>query len=89
MGRPHLGRAGRTVTASVKISPMEAASLVEKYGSVSSGLRALLDGGPAPTTRCRIHKSWSEPVETVAYGMRTTTKTCTDCGYASITNSPL
>lgn len=89
MGRPALGRAGRTVTASVKITPLEAASLIEKHGSVSNGLRALIDGGPPPTARCRIHKSWSEPQVTVAYGMRTTTKTCIDCGYTSITNTPV
>lgn len=91
MGRPHLGRSGRTITASVKISPLEAATLVEKSGSVSAGLRALLDGGAMPTTpkRCRIHKVWSDPNITVAYGMRTTTKTCIECGYASITNTPV
>lgn len=89
MGRPNLGRAGRTVTASVKITPFEAQTLVEAHGTVSNGLRALLDGGPAPTKRCRIHKAWSEPVITVAYGMRTTTKTCTDCGYASVINTAL
>ena len=39
MGRPPLGKAGKSVTASVKITGADRDRLIVKYGSVYAGLR--------------------------------------------------
>lgn len=98
MGRPSMGRHGRTVPVTVKVTQVEAAAL-RRYGSPSKGLRALIDRhlGVSDLTRipvtreggaCRIHRTWSDPVETVAGGIRTTSKVCQDCGHVSTTTRP-
>lgn len=43
MSRKSLGKAGRTITKTVKVTAYEAEHLERKYGSVSAGLRAGLD----------------------------------------------
>jgi hypothetical protein len=43
MGRPSLGQAGRTVTASTKISKIEEAALIARHGTVHSAMRHALD----------------------------------------------
>ena len=40
MGRPPLGRAARSKTASVKLSAIEEEQLIANYGSVYAGMRA-------------------------------------------------
>jgi hypothetical protein len=58
MGRPPLGKAGRTITASTKLTASEAEWLVARDGTVHRGLRRAFDllyatnGGtvPAPIT---------------------------------------
>lgn len=42
-GRPPLGDAGRTITATVKLSKLEQAYLKRRYGTMSAGLRVALD----------------------------------------------
>jgi hypothetical protein len=43
MSRKSLGKAGRTITKTVKVTAYEAEHLERKYGSVSAGLRAGLE----------------------------------------------
>jgi hypothetical protein len=43
MSRKGLGKAGRTITRTVKVTGYEQDYLIRRYGSVSAGLRAGLD----------------------------------------------
>ena len=57
-GRPPLGPNGRTVQAGLKITQTEADNLSLRYGSVSLGLRALVDqalNGKTATTKAHRH----------------------------------
>jgi hypothetical protein len=98
MGRPSMGRHARTTPVTVKVTADEAAAL-RRYGSASKGLRALIDRhlGVSDLTRipversggrCRIHKTWSDPVETFEGGNKTVSKVCQDCGYVSTAVRP-
>jgi hypothetical protein len=96
MPRPSMGRSARTVAVTVKVSQDEAQALRIAHGSPAKGLRALLDSSgttpgraatasPRPGGRCRIHRRWSEPTESLANGVKTIQKTCQDCGYVATT----
>lgn len=98
MGRPSLGRHGRTVPVTVKVTQAEAEAL-RKYGSASKGLRSIIDRhlglvtaaslpGDRPSGRCRIHRNWGDPVETFSGGIKTVSKVCLDCGYISTIPRP-
>lgn len=42
MGRPPLGAAAKSKVASVRITPAQEEALIDKYGTVSRALRALV-----------------------------------------------
>jgi len=99
MGRPAKGEAARTIPAATKISRAEKRALEARFGTVHRALRAgvelVLDGEPritsttaaGDTQRCRVHAEWDVSEPWFDHGEGFVKKTCTTCGYETVSRA--